>query len=74
MTALNFSKPEPRQDYIRHSEVGVLVDGEDVSMDQWVEVIETGPSLMAGLAWAALLGILSGIAWGALFFYILHWA
>ena len=67
------TQPEPRQDYVRHGEIGVLVDGEDVSMDQWIEGIEADLPLLQGLAWAALLGALLGLGLGALFFYILHW-
>ena len=59
--------------YVHHGEIGVLVDGEDISIEEWIEEMEADPSLMVGLAWTALLGTLLGIAWGMLFYYILHW-
>ena len=66
--------PEPRPDYVRHGEIGVMrMDGEDVSVEAWIDEMEAGPSLLQGLAWTALLGTLLGIAWGMLFYYILHW-
>ena len=66
------TQPEPLPQYIRHG-VGVLVGGEDVSIEEWIEEMEAGPSLMVGLAWAAMVGILLGTAWGMLYFYIMHW-
>lgn len=64
---------ELRPEYVHHGQIGVLVDGEDLSMDQWIEEMEAEPALMLGLALAALFGILLGMAWGMLYFYILHW-
>ena len=57
MTTLQ-TLPEPRPEYIRHGEVGVLVDGEDITIEEWIEEMEEGPALMVGLAWSALLGTL----------------
>ena len=67
------TQPKPRQEYIRHSEICVLVDGDDLSMDQWIDEMEVEPALMVGLALAAAVGILLGTAWGTFFIYTLHW-
>ena len=76
MTVHQIQREEPRQEYLHHGDLMVLVDDEPVHFEDWLgrEIKQAERrALFVGGAWALVMGVLIGLAVGMpLAWYIFH--